>query len=586
MSSQTTCSEKIITVIFVGLPSAGKTSLINALHGMLVGETGKDRTTLGAKEYARIATDDAGNRYKIIDTPGVCDSKDTTSSYDDLVRAYATKADLIIWCSDSAHPMRSTEEVKAFDKLRTDMTKIGLETGVLYRFAIALTKCSMPLSRNALGKERSPPKAPKAPEIGEDGELELDVEAEHTSAFDVIDDVFCTYSDRGIPVLITNAHGMSMRDGASDKLKAYVRKCLGYEPTQHNVTWNLTPFLNDMESSVEDHEFNCFSHWLETSNKSKLLAEFNRACAIFEKSTGKLRERMIDLCTKKEKLFSDDSYFCIRVRYVELLVANVARALCFKWYDGAPRVDEWNGSVIADGMRKFGVFKNMQHALSRLKEPGFVSSTKLFVTKKLSPDEADFVREMQILQDVYDDVDALSPSGRGWYDFIGDATEPGLVDGMVSKKAMEAWLEFAIVTFPEKDGNQKHFLETLAERVLRESEATYLFTIPDFRTMPRFAEEEPSSLTVAYYRWRIFRKTADPPRMGLIPRVTSVLTVRSSKKYFAWYKSLVLRIYPSFDFSDRFFENFTDAEQLFIESSFAKFTAKEIAMVKAKMHAC
>jgi predicted GTPase len=71
-------------VSFVGLPSSGKSSIINSLVFMRVMQTGVCRTTTEYKKLDVDIYDDSNNKFKVIDLPGLSDSEEKDTKFNDL----------------------------------------------------------------------------------------------------------------------------------------------------------------------------------------------------------------------------------------------------------------------------------------------------------------------------------------------------------------------------------------------------------------------------------------------------------------------------------------------------------------------
>ena len=68
------------TVAFIGLPSSGKSSIINSLCFKRIQQTGICRTTTEYKLIDDTLIDDNYNKFKVIDLPGICNSDENIKS--------------------------------------------------------------------------------------------------------------------------------------------------------------------------------------------------------------------------------------------------------------------------------------------------------------------------------------------------------------------------------------------------------------------------------------------------------------------------------------------------------------------------
>ena len=84
-------------VAFIGLPSSGKSSIINSLIGKRLLESGICRTTIEYKLLDDIVEDDNNNKFKVIDLPGICDSEESDTNFNELTNKHIKDANLIIY---------------------------------------------------------------------------------------------------------------------------------------------------------------------------------------------------------------------------------------------------------------------------------------------------------------------------------------------------------------------------------------------------------------------------------------------------------------------------------------------------------
>ena len=85
-------------VAFVGLPSSGKSSIINSLIFKRLLQSGVCRTTTEAKQIQEDIYDDNDNKFKVIDLPGLCDSEEVdNTNFTDITYTNIKLCNLIIW---------------------------------------------------------------------------------------------------------------------------------------------------------------------------------------------------------------------------------------------------------------------------------------------------------------------------------------------------------------------------------------------------------------------------------------------------------------------------------------------------------
>ena len=146
-----------VLVGLMGLPSAGKSSMVNALLGMRVRQSGVCRTTkdvflvgtearnkelkLSSLLHAKHElTSDDGVRYDILDFPGVADAEETNSHFFDACVTWGLKCDVICWVSDIRTSFMTVHEKAEFERLRGVLQEASVQTGRFYQYCIVLTK--------------------------------------------------------------------------------------------------------------------------------------------------------------------------------------------------------------------------------------------------------------------------------------------------------------------------------------------------------------------------------------------------------------------------------------------------------------
>ena len=104
----------------VGLVSAGKSSIINALVGDKVAKTGICRTTTEPSLYENLISDD-NIKYNIYDLPGISDIEDTTNKYTEVVYSIIKKCNIVFWVSDIHKAFLTKHELTEFEKIKTQI---------------------------------------------------------------------------------------------------------------------------------------------------------------------------------------------------------------------------------------------------------------------------------------------------------------------------------------------------------------------------------------------------------------------------------------------------------------------------------
>ena len=142
----------MLVVGFIGLPSAGKSTMINALACKRVLESGVCRTTtdvcvvgsrtdVGAAKWVptELKSDD-GVEFCAVDLPGICDAEDTESAFDALTLEWAAKCDVIVWVTDARTAFSTKHESAAVARIRESIQAKADDDGSLYQFIVVLAK--------------------------------------------------------------------------------------------------------------------------------------------------------------------------------------------------------------------------------------------------------------------------------------------------------------------------------------------------------------------------------------------------------------------------------------------------------------
>ena len=234
-------------VAFVGLPSSGKSSIINSLIFKRVLQSGVCRTTTEVKLIEEEIFDDDNNKFKVIDLPGICDSEETDNDFNVLTYNHVTDANLIIWVSDVHKAFITTHEVNEYYKLKKYLKDIEDDTGRLYNVIIMLSKCNKDITATKKVK----------PEIIS---AEIEDSDEDTDINDMIDNVKNKFKDEDI--ILFNAYGRSYyHKNSSDILKKFVSRMLNI--SNNNINFNISKYI---KNSIEYQEESYYTKFSEIYN--------------------------------------------------------------------------------------------------------------------------------------------------------------------------------------------------------------------------------------------------------------------------------------------------------------------------------
>ncbi len=213
----------MLTVCFVGLPQAGKSSMLNALAGKHLLRTGVCRTTTEPALIARdpafglawheseLASDD-GVELRAIDLPGITDAENEGGTFDAMALEWAKRCDVVCWVSDVRTAFLTTHEKSEWHSLKAALQRKADFDGSLYQTCVVLTKCDV----EAFGA----PNDKKETRRGVGGEIECD--DEETTIEDCVARVSRVLGDER--VVRFNAFGRIVHRGASATLLSLVRK--------------------------------------------------------------------------------------------------------------------------------------------------------------------------------------------------------------------------------------------------------------------------------------------------------------------------------------------------------------------------
>lgn len=98
---ETNLSQGSIQVVIFGTVSAGKTSLVNALMGRMVGQVNAPMGTTINRETYRLELKGLNREILIIDTPGILEVGEPGAQRSEIARTLATEADLLLFVVDN-----------------------------------------------------------------------------------------------------------------------------------------------------------------------------------------------------------------------------------------------------------------------------------------------------------------------------------------------------------------------------------------------------------------------------------------------------------------------------------------------------
>lgn len=256
--------ENIIGII--GLPSAGKTTLVNSIIGKRILHTGVCRTTTNVhlighsnvfefppeRYHKHTIKDDDGNKFMFLDLPGISDAenKGKEQNFDELTKAWITRCNIILWITDISTAFLTTHEKQEFDKINSMLQKLTRETGTLYQVAIVLSKYNFDEKEQIIKKSTN-----VTIKTSDETSDEISDENEDTTIADCYKRVEKLFANTNIPLIRFNAFG---RIKYGDKIGVQLKKLVDSSATpkkcyiDFSIKWAIADLYNKQQLSLVD----------------------------------------------------------------------------------------------------------------------------------------------------------------------------------------------------------------------------------------------------------------------------------------------------------------------------------------------
>ncbi len=220
-----------MNIALVGLPSSGKSSIINSLIGKRLAQSGVSRTTTEAKLYENLISDDNID-FNIYDLPGIADIEDRNNNFDSLVFETIKKCDLVIWISDIIKAFMTNHEMNEYIKIKKYIEDIAINEGIPIQLFIMLSKMDKNIddiiddTNNKSGYES-------------DDTYEL-TGPEDTTVLNIYNNVKTLFNTNDI--ICFNAYGRSYHhSNSSSILTKFVKP---YNPNNINTSFNIKKYYD------------------------------------------------------------------------------------------------------------------------------------------------------------------------------------------------------------------------------------------------------------------------------------------------------------------------------------------------------
>jgi len=249
-----------LKICLVGMPSSGKSSIINSLVGRRVIQTGISRTTIEKKLYENLESDD-NIMFDIYDLPGISDVEDKNKQYENLMYDTIGECNLVIWVSDKIKAFTTRQEIECFEDVIKHMQKLAINHGLPTQIIIMLSKFDEYFDTSQLiNKQNKHTQTEKVDNISEKYPKIVDDEIYGDEDTTILDNLINIKNNiKNIDVICFNAHGRSYHGTkSSDNLKNFVKR---YNPSTYNTSFNLKKY-KDLMPLISDQTK--MSYFIET----------------------------------------------------------------------------------------------------------------------------------------------------------------------------------------------------------------------------------------------------------------------------------------------------------------------------------
>lgn len=250
-------------VAFVGLPSAGKSSIINSLLHKRALKSGVCRTTVKSCVIDEPVIDDGGNKFTVLDLPGMCDSEEMNNiktqkesekamqdfrkmTYDSILEK---QVKMVCWISDVQKAFMTTHEVNEYNALKKYLDDHRKATGTLCDIMIILSKCDQDPNNTSGSANKSNDNGYGCDSDDYDGN-EIEDDEEDTNLNDLILQVRNKFADDDI--VLFNAYGRAYHSPQTTPIyKNFIAKHCN-NISKHNIIFNITQWYSTFPKRQSD----------------------------------------------------------------------------------------------------------------------------------------------------------------------------------------------------------------------------------------------------------------------------------------------------------------------------------------------
>ena len=234
-------------IAFIGLPSAGKSSIINSLIGKRLAKTGIAKTTEEPTLYNDNIFSDDGISLELLDLPGVADIEDVDedfggADYNNIIGDQ--NIDLVIWTTDITRGFLTNHELTEYNSLKGTINNIKNNKGNGIQLIVLVSKMEFDVTKSS---ERFKYDTMGTTEINGPELTDEIYGPEITTHNDMYTKIKSVVKE---DVICYNAHGRSYHHkNSTSNLKTFVAK---YCPNNINIEFNMKKYYDNINKTNDE----------------------------------------------------------------------------------------------------------------------------------------------------------------------------------------------------------------------------------------------------------------------------------------------------------------------------------------------